>query len=115
MKSGWSLSLFLVFSLSSFSAFSAELVTAKPRLVRSSPRTEVFFVDHPKSYWIDSDTKHNAYQKAFLDAAKKNQIISFSVDPETRKIVKVDGVDVPVVEVPAVEDTVATDSKAHKR
>lgn len=115
MKKSWYLFGFFVFSLGSVTVFSAELITAKPRLVRSSPRTEVFFIDHSKSYWIDSDTKHNAYQKAFLEAAKKNQTISFSVDPETRKVIKVDGVDVPVVEVPSVEDSTSVDSKAQKR
>lgn len=58
-----------------------------PRLVRSSPRTEVFFTDLKDSYWIAQDSKHNILMKEFMDAAKKNKSISFQFDEDSRKII----------------------------
>ena len=68
------------------------VMTAHPLMVRSSPRTEIFFKDLKNSQWIDDDHNHNAFMNAFIEAAKKNKAISFRSDPETRKILKVEGV-----------------------
>ena len=75
-------------------------LTGKPTFVRSSPRTEVFFRDLKNSYWIDDDHNHNGFMNAFLVGAKKGKSVSFSADPETRKITKVEGINVPLVVVP---------------
>ncbi|MFN7728375.1 MAG: hypothetical protein ACK5P7_04405 [Bdellovibrio sp.] len=78
-------------------------VKGKPRLVRGSPRTEVFFSDLPTSYWIDQDRHHNAFQKAFLEAAGKGKTLGFTVDEDNRKILSVEGVKTEPVRFEAEE------------
>ncbi len=70
----------------------ATKITGKPRLVRSNPRTEVFFTDLNTSYWIESGRSHNLFQRAFTEAARRNQPVSFTVDTDTRKVIGVEGV-----------------------
>jgi hypothetical protein len=70
-------------------------VSGKPRFIRAQPRTEVFFSDLKDSYWIAEDRRHNRFLKAFSDAAKAGKAVSFSVDPDTHQIIKVQGVKDP--------------------
>lgn len=83
----------------------------KPRLVRGSPRTEVFFVDLRDSYWIAEDQQHNAFQKAFLEGIRKDKPVGFTADIKTRRVLAVDGVARPV---PVNEDEELLDVESQR-
>lgn len=64
----------------------------KPLVIRSEPRTEIFFRDLKDSAWIANDHMHNRFFAAFQDAMKKGQSLKFTTDPKTRQVTAVDGV-----------------------
>lgn len=72
--------------------FSGVTVSGIPRLIRASPETEVFFRDVNTSYIISQDSKHNQYFKVFEEASRVNKSVSFRVDPVTRRVLAMDGV-----------------------
>lgn len=73
--------------------FPGETVAGIPRLIRASPETEVFFRDLNTSYIIPQTDKHNRFFNAFDQASKRNQQVSFRVDPVSRRVLAMDGVD----------------------
>lgn len=73
--------------------FKGETVSGIPRLIRASPETEVFFRDINTSYIIPQSDKHNRFFHAFDQASKRNQAVSFRVDPVSRRVLAMDGVD----------------------
>lgn len=64
--------------------------TGTPTFVRNEPRTEIFFKDLKDSAWIADDSKHNAFQRVFLDAMKKNRPVKFTVDSKNRRVIAID-------------------------
>ncbi len=72
--------------------FSGVTVSGIPRLIRASPETEIFFRDVNTSYIIPKDSKHNQYYHAFETASRLNKSVSFRVDPVSRRVLAVDGV-----------------------
>lgn len=73
--------------------FPGETVAGIPRLIRASPETEVFFRDLNLSYIIPQDSKHNRFFNAFDQASKLSRQVSFRVDPVSRRVLAMDGVD----------------------
>lgn len=82
------------------------VLKGKPRLVRASPRTEVFFSDLRESYWILEDQQHNAFQRAFLEGIRKDKPVGFTADVKTRRVLSVNGVETapPAVDVEELLD-----------
>lgn len=67
-------------------------VSGTPRLVRQLTKTEVFFSDLNKSYFIPSNDSHNEVMGQFLKAIKAKKPISFQAHPVSREILKMNEV-----------------------
>lgn len=61
-------------------------VSGIPRLIRSSPQTEIFFSDLNTSYVIPQNDKHNEVFQKIAAAIKSRSAIKLKVDKKTRQI-----------------------------
>lgn len=93
-----------------FQDLSGETQSAVPRLIRNLGRTEVFFENLNQSYFIHSGLSHNTYFDAIVKAQKEGRKLSIQVDPVTRDILAVDGVNgVSAARKPGSEEVDADD------
>lgn len=63
-------------------------VSGTPRLVRSLQKTEVFFSDLNKSYFIPEGDSHNEVMAKFLKGIKAKKPMSFQAHPVSRDILR---------------------------
>lgn len=66
----------------------SEQVSGLVRVVRSSPETEIFFIDRKESVIVPSfHPEHNKVVKMSLDSIKSKKPISLSVNPVSRRMI----------------------------
>lgn len=76
-----------------FEDLPGKTITGVPRLIRQMPYTEVTFKTSSDSYVIPPDNRHNTIMHAFERAIDNNESISFRVDPDSKRILYVDGIE----------------------
>lgn len=92
----------------------SEEVSGPVRVVRSSPETEIFFIDRKESVIVPSfHPDHNRAVKMGLDSIKNKKPVSFSVNPTSRRLISAGGKksSAPAADVDAGEITKPTSSK----
>jgi hypothetical protein len=100
--------------LCSFMAWAEDIQTEEVsgivRVVRSSPETEIFFVDRKDSVIIPAFHRdHNKALKMSLDSVKTQKPVSFSIDPVSHQFVGLPGAKSAS---PAVNETMETPAEA---
>lgn len=58
-------------------------------VIRSGPKTEVFFRNHNQSYFIQKNNKHNGILKSLQKIQKSNKKVSIEFNPKTKEIIEV--------------------------
>lgn len=76
----------------SFEDLPGTAVSGTPRLMRALDETEVFFSELNQSYVIPQGEQHNPFFFAMEKALKERRKISFKVDPQSHRILSVEGV-----------------------
>lgn len=61
-------------------------ISAKVRVIRGSPQTEVFFLDRKDSLVIPRNNQHNQILKACEESMKKGTAVQLVIDPKSRQI-----------------------------
>jgi hypothetical protein len=61
-------------------------ISAKVRVIRGSPQTEVFFLDRKDSLVIPRNSQHNQILKACEDSMKKGTAVQLVIDSKNRQI-----------------------------
>lgn len=67
-------------------------VSGTPRVMRALHETEVFFSELNQAYVIPQGGQHNAFFFAMEKALKERRKINFKADPQSHRILNVEGV-----------------------